>query len=46
MSFPSIAVSLVKRSPVSCIPSPESPAKRTMTLSTCSTGLDISVLEV
>ena len=26
------AVSLVKRSPVSCIPSPESPAKRMITL--------------
>ena len=31
-SFPMIAVSLVKRSPVSCIPSPESPAKRMITL--------------
>jgi hypothetical protein len=38
-SFPSTAVSLVKRDPVSCMPSPESPAKRMMTRSTCSTGL-------
>ena len=38
-SFPSIAVSLVKRSPVSCIPSPESPAKRMITPSRCSTRL-------
>ena len=30
-SFPNIALALVKRSPVSCIPSPESPAKRMMT---------------
>ncbi len=37
-SLPKRAVSLAKRSPVSCIPSPESPAKRTMTLSICSTG--------
>ena len=32
-----MAVSLVKRSPVSCIPSPESPAKRMITPSRCST---------
>src|SRR3954470_1194142 len=38
-SLPSRAVSLVNRPPVSCMPSPESPAKRTMTLSSCSTGL-------
>ncbi len=36
-SLPSVAVSLVKRSPVSCIPSPESPAKRMITLSSGST---------
>ena len=30
-SLPNSAVSLENRSPVSCIPSPESPAKRTMT---------------
>ena len=38
-SFPSIAVSLVNRSPVSCMPSPESPAKRMITASRCSTFL-------
>ncbi len=38
-SFPRIAVSLVKRAPVSCIPSPESPANRITTRSSCSTGL-------
>src|SRR5215218_2539689 len=38
-SFPRIAVSLVKRSPVSCMPSPESPANRITTWSSCSTGL-------
>ncbi len=37
-SLPMIAVSLVKRSPVSCIPSPESPAKRMITRSSCSTA--------
>jgi hypothetical protein len=43
-SFPKTAVSLVKRSPVSCMPSPESPANRITTRSSCSTGLvfDIS----
>src|SRR5256885_3488386 len=30
-SFPSIAVALVNRSPVNCMPSPESPANRTTT---------------
>ncbi len=35
-SFPNSAEALVKRSPVSCIPSPESPAKRMMTRSTVS----------
>src|SRR5215210_2324672 len=40
-SLPSIAVSLVKRAPVSCIPPPESPAKRMTTWSSCSTGLAI-----
>ena len=32
-SFPTTAVASVKRLPVSCIPSPESPAKRTTTRS-------------
>ena len=35
---PSSAVSDVKRPPVSCIPSPESPANRITTESSCSTG--------
>ncbi len=35
-SLPRSALLVVKRSPVSCIPSPESPAKRTMTWSICS----------
>jgi hypothetical protein len=39
-SFPKIAVSLVNRSPVSCIPSPESPAKRITTWSRVSTCFD------
>ena len=34
-SLPSCAVSEVNRSPVSCMPSPESPAKRMMTRSRC-----------
>jgi hypothetical protein len=38
-SFPSSAVSLVNCPPVSCIPSPESPAKRITTESLCSTAL-------
>ncbi len=33
MSLPKVAESAVKRSPVSCIPSPESPAKRMTTRS-------------
>ena len=37
-SFPNMALALVKRSPVSCMPSPESPAKRMMTRS-ISTGV-------
>ena len=45
-SLPSTAVSLVKRAPVSCIPSPESPAKRMTTRSSCSTGLAIAAYEV
>ena len=45
-SFPKTAVSLVKRSPVSCIPSPESPANRMTTRSRCSTGLLIATVEV
>ena len=36
---PESAVSEVKRPPVSCMPSPESPAKRMTTDSSCSTGL-------
>src|SRR4051794_26571710 len=43
-SFPAIAVSDVKRPPVSCIPSPESPAKRMTTDSSCSTGLATTAL--
>ena len=39
-SFPSIAVSEVNRPPVSCIPSPESPANRITTDSSCSTGFE------
>ena len=45
-SLPSTAVSLVKRAPVSCIPSPESPAKRMTTRSSCSTGLAIAAYQV
>src|SRR5919197_2952789 len=40
-SFPSTAVSLVKRPPVSCMPSPESPANLMMTRSSSWTGLVI-----
>ena len=36
-SFPRAAVASVKRPPASCMPSPESPAKRTITLSRSST---------
>src|ERR1035438_2005023 len=36
MSLPKWALDVVKRSPVSCMPSPESPANRTMTWSSCS----------
>ena len=43
-SFPITAVSLVKRSPVSCIPSPESPAKRIVTCSSCSTAFATSLV--
>src|SRR5215470_19661495 len=38
MSLPSRAVSEVNCDPVSCMPSPESPAKRTITCESCSTG--------
>ena len=38
-SFPRIAVALVNRSPVNCMPSPESPAKRMTTWSRSSTVL-------
>src|SRR4030095_7551282 len=40
-SLPNAAVSLVKRSPVSCMPSPESPAKRIVTRSSTWNGLVI-----
>ncbi len=40
--MPSAAVSLVKRPPVSCMPSPESPANRITTSWTCSTCFAIS----
>src|SRR5947209_15648317 len=39
MSLPRSAVSEVNCEPVSCMPSPESPAKRTITCESCSTGL-------
>jgi hypothetical protein len=39
-SLPITAVSEVKRPPVSCIPSPESPANRITTDSSCSTGFE------
>ncbi len=38
-SLPNAAVSWVNRSPVSCMPSPESPAKRMITRSICWTFL-------
>src|SRR5882757_1487138 len=38
-SLPNDAVSWVNRSPVNCMPSPESPAKRMMTRSSCWTCL-------
>src|SRR4051794_13926100 len=41
-SFPAIAVSEVNRPPVSCMPSPESPANRITTESSCSTGFATS----
>ncbi len=41
-SLPKIAVSWVNRSPVSCMPSPESPAIRMTTRSSCWTFLDIA----
>ena len=40
-SLPSAAVSAVNRSPVSCMPSPESPAKRITTRSSASTGRSV-----
>ena len=53
-SLPSSALLVVNRSPVSCMPSPESPAKRTMTWSICSvaccvpdaTGCLVSVVAI
>ena len=44
-SFPSSAVSLAKRPPVSCMPSPESPANRMITCSSCSTGLAMTFVQ-
>src|SRR5688500_14860016 len=41
-SLPTTAVSEVKRSPVSCMPSPESPANRMITRWSCSTVLATS----
>src|SRR4051812_4231648 len=41
-SLPAIAVSDVKRPPVNCMPSPESPANRITTESSCSTGFATS----
>src|SRR4051794_461641 len=40
-SLPNAAVSDVKRSPVSCMPSPESPAKRMITRSSCLTSFAV-----
>ena len=45
-SLPSTAVAEVKRSPVSCMPSPESPAKRTTTRSRTSTVLGMHATSV
>src|SRR2546430_11346558 len=45
MSFPRSAVSEVNCEPVSCMPSPESPAKRTITWESCSTGLLLTCLD-
>src|SRR6266542_3463748 len=42
-SLPRMAVALVNRSPVSCMPSPESPAKRTTTRSRSSTVFGLMV---
>src|SRR5664279_1856318 len=39
MSLPNVAVSAVKRSPVNCMPSPESPAKRITTWSSVRTSV-------
>ena len=41
-SLPKDAVSEVNRSPVSCMPSPESPAKRMITRSSCCTSFAIT----
>ncbi len=41
-SLPKTADSWVNRSPVSCMPSPESPANRMITRSSCLTSLDTS----
>ena len=43
-SLPNRALALVKRSPVSCMPSPESPAKRMMTRSRRSGGVRSAVV--
>ncbi len=42
-SLPSVAVASVKRPPTSCMPSPESPANRTMTRSRSSTPFATTV---
>ena len=42
-SLPNDADSWVNRSPVSCMPSPESPAKRMITRSSCLTGFVVSL---
>ena len=43
-SLPKVAASWVNRSPVSCMPSPESPAKRMTTRSTSVTDFTVTVL--
>ena len=45
-SLPKTADSAVNWLPVSCIPSPESPAKRTTTRDSCSTGFSIATRQL
>src|SRR5437870_533580 len=45
-SLPKIALALVKRSPVSCMPSPESPAKRMTTRSSSWRGCSAALVSV